>query len=72
MIVTDAMIIKYLVETIRYLNEHPEVRVRTDMDMFGENSFFFYKEDVKKFKDLKFEVEINIVNEKVNVKFLEI
>lgn len=69
MIITDAMIIKFLVENLRTISENKEMRFSPDRFVNGE--FYFYREEVQQFSNTEFEVVTNELTEKVRIKFSE-
>jgi hypothetical protein len=70
MIITDAMIIKYLVETLRAISINPELK--PDLIRFKDDGFFLFKEEIHKFENIKFEVLNMAHSERVDINFKEV
>lgn len=66
MIITDAMIIKFLIETLKTINT---TNAKLEMDRFTDDGFKIFKEEMEAFKDMSFEVVDNGVTDKVLIKF---
>jgi hypothetical protein len=65
-IITDAMIIKFLIETLKTINI---TNAKLEMDRFKDDKFKIYEEELEPFKDMSFEVEYVPDSTKIFIKF---
>jgi hypothetical protein len=66
-IITDAMIIAYLLEVIRELNRNPEWK--SCPNTFKEKEFYISIEDIVKYSGAEFEVLVDKIRDRVNIVF---